>query len=124
MAKEYVISGATLKCSMGDSTSKLVVLPTSRVKLKGKPKANITDCKPMVNVKPLGKCKSMINPAVAAATAAAQGKLQPMPCTPMCSIWIGGKTNDLVGKKPALMKGDKAVCPLGAGMIQVKDSGQ
>jgi len=124
MPKEYAVDGATLECKWGDSKSKLAVLPTSRVKVGGKCKTNITDCKPMVNVKPCGKCKSMLNPAVAAATAAAQGKLQPMPCTPACSIWIGGKTNDLVGKKPALMKGDKTVCPLGVGMIQVKDSGQ
>ena len=124
MAKEYAVAGATLECKWGDSKSMLKILPTRKIKVGGKGKANISDCKPFVNVPPFGKCKSMVNPAVAAATAAAQGKLQPMPCTPTCSIWIGGKTNDLVGGMPALMKGDKAVCPLGAGMIEVKKSGQ
>jgi hypothetical protein len=124
MAKEYASDGATLECKWGDSKSKLKVLPGRKVKLGNNLKANIGDCKPFVNVKPFGKCKSMTNPAVIAATAAAQGKLQPMPCTPTCSIWLGGKPNDLVGGMPALMKGDKAVCPLGAGMIVVKESGQ
>ena len=78
----------------------------------------------MTNVMPFGMCKSMTNPAVAAATAAASGVLTPQPCTPACSAWIGGKTLVLVGSKPSLLKGDKAVCPLGAGMIEVKDSGQ
>lgn len=124
MAKEYAVHGATLECKMGDSKSKLKILPTRKEKLTGKRQANIGDAKPFVNVPAFGKCKSMINPAVASATAACNGKLQPMPCTPACSIWIGGKPDHMVEKMPALMKGDKAVCPLGAGMIKVTDSGQ
>jgi len=50
--------------------------------------------------------------------------LTPMPCVPACAMWLGGKTDVLVGGMPALMTGDKAVCPLGAGMIEVKQSGQ
>ena len=124
MAKEYVVNGAKLECKMGSASSNLVVLPQHRVKLGGKFKANIGDCKPMVNVMPFGKCKSLANPAVAAATAAAKGKLTPMPCTPACSIWISGKPDLLLDGMPALMRGDKALCPLGASMISVVDSGQ
>jgi len=124
MSKEYVVMGAQLECTFGQAPSNLIVLPQHRVQLGGKFKANIGDCKPMVNVPPFAMCQSMTNPAVAAATAAAMGALTPMPCTPMCSIWIGGKTDVLLDGMPALMKGDKAVCPLGAGMIEVKDSGQ
>ena len=124
MAKEYTVLGAQLKCPMGTAPSSLIVLPQHRVQLGGKFKANIGDCAPMVNVPPFGLCKSMANPAVAAATAANKGALTPMPCTPTCSIWIGGKTDLLIDGMPALMKGDKAVCPLGASMIEVKDSGQ
>ena len=124
MAKEYTVLGAQLKCPMGTAPSSLIVLPQHRVQLGGKFKANIGDCKPMVNVPPFGLCKSLANPAVAAATSAACGTLTPMPCTPACSIWIGGKTDLLIDGMPALMKGDKAVCPLGASMIEVKESGQ
>ena len=124
MPKEYVVNGAKLECSQGKASSKLIVLPINRVMLDGKPKANISDCKPFVNVMPFGMCDSKTNPGVIAATAAAQGVHTPVPCTPTCSIWLGGKPNVLVGGMPALMKSDKAVCPLGAGKIQIKDSGQ
>jgi hypothetical protein len=116
--------GAQLECTMGAAPSNLIVLPQHRVQLGGKFKANIGDCKPFVNVLPFGTCKSMANPAVASATAAAMGVLTQMPCTPTCSMWLGGKTDVLLDGIPALMTGDKAVCPLGAGMIEVKQSGQ
>ena len=124
MPKEYTVLSAQLKCPMGSAPSNLIVLPQHRVQLGGKLKANIGDCAPVTNVPPFGLCKSLVNPAVASATAAACGTLTPMPCTPACSIWIGGKTDLLIDGMPALMKGDKALCPLGAAMIEVADSGQ
>ncbi|MCL2152246.1 MAG: DUF4280 domain-containing protein [Oscillospiraceae bacterium] len=122
--KEYVVMGAKLECDQGKAPSKLIVLPTNRVNIKGKIKANITDCKPMVNVPPFGMCDSKTNPAVIAATAAAQGVHTPAPCTPGCSVWMGGKTDLTVAGKPALQKGDSVVCTIGAGKIEVKDCGQ
>jgi hypothetical protein len=124
MAKEYVVAGAKLKCSMGDSSSDLNVLPVHCVKLTDKLKANIGDCIPFTNVPAFGKCKSLINPAVAAATAAANGKLQPMPCTPTCSKWIPSKTDYMIDSQFPLMNTDKTICPLGMGMIEITDSGQ
>jgi len=123
MGKEYVVMGATLECSMGNANSKLIVLPVHRVQLKGKFRANIGDGKPFVNVPPFGMCQSMSNPAVASATAAASGVLTPMPCTPVCTMWIGGKTDVLVDNLPALLNSDKLVCSF-AGMIKITDSGQ
>jgi len=124
MGKEYAVMGAKLECDKGTAPSNLVVLPDRRLQVNGKLRAHILDCVPMTNVMPFGMCKSMTNPAVASATAAASGVLTPQPCTPTCSAWIGGKTLVLVSNKPSLLKGDKTVCPLGLGMIEVKESGQ
>jgi len=124
MPKEYVVDGASLECGMGDSSATLAVLPLHRVKLTDKLKANIGDCAPFVNVPPFGQCQSMANPAVAAATAANYGKLTPVPCTPACSSWIPSKTDYLLDGMNPLMDSDKALCPLGAAMIKVTDSGQ
>jgi hypothetical protein len=101
-----------------------MVLPLNRILCGGKPKANIGDAIPFLNILPFGTCKSRANPTVAAATAAAQGVLQQMPCTPVCAMWMGGKFNTLVGFLPALMDNCKLACMLGAGTISITDSGQ
>jgi hypothetical protein len=59
-----------------------------------------------------------------AATAANKGVLTPQPCKPKTSEWIGGKSNVKLEGKPALMTDDHIFCMQGAGMIEVKDSGQ
>lgn len=118
MAKEYVVMGAKLECNKGTAPSNLVVLPVHHVKLTDKLKANIGDCVPNTNVLPFAMCTSSVNPLVIANRGA------PVPCTPTCSIWINGKSDLLLDGMPALLTQDKAVCPLGAGMIEVKDSGQ
>ena len=121
---DYVVLGATLECPFGSAKSKLMVLPINRVLTGGKPKANIGDAIPFLNILPFGTCKSMANPTVAAATAAAQGVLQQMPCTPVCAMWMGGKINVLVGFLPALMDNCTLMCTFGAGMIKITNSGQ
>jgi len=101
-----------------------VVHPLKAVHLHGKNAASITDHKPMINIKPFGKCKSLANPVVAAATAAASGKLQEMPCIPnTIAPWIPGKLNALVKGKPALMDDCKCMC-MWAGVIKIEDAGQ
>jgi len=121
----YVCKGAKLKCSMGSSNSELgVVHPVKAVHLHGKNMASITDHKPVINIKPFGKCKSLANPVVAAATAAASGKLQEMPCIPnTIAPWVPGKLNVLVKGKPALTDDCKCMC-VWAGVIKVADAGQ
>jgi hypothetical protein len=89
--KFSLCDGATLKCSQGDATSVLGVLPIKNVFINDKPLAVISDTKPMVNIKPFGMCKSMANPTVAAATAANRGQLKKMPCIPnTASPWSEG----------------------------------
>ena len=121
----YVCKEAKLKCSMGDQQSNLGVMhPTQPVYLHGNNMANIMDHKPMTNIKPFGKCRSLANPTVAAATAANMGRLQPMPCMPnTTSPWLNGKTNVFVKGQQALMNNCKLMC-MWAGSIEITDEGQ
>ncbi|MDR2577714.1 MAG: DUF4280 domain-containing protein [Chitinispirillales bacterium] len=123
---DYVCSGAKLKCSMGSAQPALgVTHPINPVCLHGRPMANIKDNKLVINITPFGKCKSLANPTVAAATTAANGKLQEMPCTPVIiSSWTGGKNSVLVKGQPALMDNCKIKCEWGIGMIEITSAGQ
>ena len=124
MADSYVCSGATMKCSMGTSQARLTVLPSRTVFLAGQPMANISDHLTMVNLAPFGRCRSLGFPATAAATAAAHGKLTPMPCmhnTPF--PWMGGKNDYIVKGDPALLKSSTCQCMWG-GTISITDDGQ
>jgi hypothetical protein len=122
--KSYVVAGATLKCNKGDKQSKLKLPAHHRVYIKGIPQANINDFKPNVNVLPFGMCKSMSNPAVAAATAANKGRLKKMPCTPVLTMpWINGKEDKTVAGAPALLNKSTQMC-LYCGRITIKNDGQ
>jgi uncharacterized Zn-binding protein involved in type VI secretion len=82
------------------------------------------DHKPAVNIKPFGRCKSIVNPAVAAATAAANGKLQKMPCVPVTSLpWINGSKSVMIKGLPALMDSCKLMC-MWTGEIKIVNAGQ
>jgi len=120
----YVCSGAMIKCSMGMSPAILNVLPLKRVMNNGTPQANIMDNKSMVNIQPFGLCRSILNPTVASATAAAWGTLTPMPCIPNTPVpWLPGKLTMMVGNKPALQKSSKLMC-IYAGVISINNPGQ
>lgn len=124
MVDSYVCSGATMKCSMGTSQAKLTVLPSRTVFLTGQPMANISDHLSMVNLAPFGRCRSLGFPATASATAAAHGKLTPMPCmhnTPF--PWMNGKNDYIVKGDPALLKSSTCSCMWG-GTISITDDGQ
>lgn len=120
----YVCSGATMRCTMGTSQAKLTVLPVRTVYLTGQPMANISDHLTMINLAPFGRCRSMGFPATASATAAAHGKLTPMPCmhnTPF--PWMSGKMDYTVKGDPALLKTSTCSCMWG-GTISIISDGQ
>jgi hypothetical protein len=121
----YVCKGAKLKCSMGSGQSELDVFhPAKAVNLCGKAMAGIMDSKPMANIKPFGKCRSLANHAVAAATAANYGRLQEMPCIPNTpSTWLGGKINLIIKGSPALLDTSRCMC-MWAGVIEITYAGQ
>ncbi|MBI2781387.1 MAG: DUF4280 domain-containing protein [Chloroflexi bacterium] len=123
---EIVVNGAMLACTMAmpPGTSTFAVLPTTFVNAEGKPAATIMDNKPMANIPPFGMCKSQLNPATAAATAAALGTPTPGPCTPIIPApWAPGSSTVMVGNKPALTSSSSCMCTAG-GTISIKNAGQ
>ena len=117
-----VCMGATMKCSMGMTPCPLVVTPrNSTIQLK--PVANIMDNKPFVNIPSFGMCRSLANPAVASATAAAQGVLTPMPCIPNTPApWAPGNPLVFTQNFPTLTVSSKLMCMWG-GCIDFINSG-
>jgi hypothetical protein len=109
MPAEYVVEGATLECSLGVTSSKLLVAPPHGIELRGKNRANIGDGKPFINIAPFSACK-ITSP--------------PKPCTPACAMWTGGKADTLLQGLPALLNTDKIICTAGGGLIRITDSGQ
>lgn len=118
-----VCSGAQAMCSFGMAPSVLNALPTPRV-LCATPALTIADIAPGVNIAPFGMCSSILNPVVAAATAAKLGVLTPMPCVPsVAAPWAPGCTDVLIGGIPALESGSTAIC-MWAGIIKIIHPGQ
>jgi hypothetical protein len=111
MAMPAVKSGATLMCTFGLAPSTLRVLQPNR-------DATVADGTGMSNVPPFGMCQSMANPAVAAASAAARGVLTPMPCTPVCSMWVPGDPTTQIQGIPALTRTSQLMCAF-AGVITI-----
>ena len=123
-ADSYVCSGATMKCTFGDRKAKLTVYPDRTVFLTGQPMANISDHTSLYNIAPFGKCHTTAFPPTGAATAAAHGKLTPMPCIPGTnSNWLHGKDDYIIKGNPALLKSSFCRCCYG-GVITITDDGQ
>ena len=120
---KLVTAGAMMTCSFGVAPSALVVTPENKL-LAGAPGATIMDNIPMKNIPPFAMCNSLANPQVAAATAAAQGVLTPMPCVPVIPApWVPGAVKTLISNKPALHDGCKCMCAWG-GVIGFSTPGQ
>ena len=120
----YVCSGATMRCSFGDKSAKLTVYPDRTVFLTGQPMANISDHTSLYNIAPFGKCHTTRYPATGAATAAAHGRLTPMPCVPgTMTNWRNGKDDYIIKGSPALLKSSYCKCCYG-GIIRIVKDGQ
>jgi hypothetical protein len=118
-----VVNGAQIACSFGAVEPALIVEPTNRVASGGQPAATIMDFKPGVNIPPFGMCSSLGNEAVSTATAAANGVLTPMPCTPVTTPWKPGSETVLIAGQPALTNSSTCNCAFG-GVITILMPGQ
>ena len=124
MGDTYVVTSAMMTCSFGMAPSSFVANPARLILLSGKTKGNIMDFQPISNIPPFSMCVTLSNPTVAAATAAAQGVLTPMPCIPVIvSPWAPGNPKVLVQGQPALMKSCQCMCAWG-GVIKFTTDGQ
>lgn len=98
--------------------------PDRTIWLTGQPQANISDHVPMRNIAPFGRCHTTAYPATGAATAAAHGKLTPMPCVPNTPFpWMSGKNDVILKGQPALLKSSTCKCVWG-GTITITFDGQ
>lgn len=118
-----VVTGATLACPFGTQTSVFKATNAPLMKCAGKTIGNIMDGSAGTNISPFGLCKTLSNPEVAAATAAALGVLTPQPCKPQTKVWTPGSATLLIGGKPILSQSSTCNCLYGGG-ITVTNPGQ
>ena len=120
--KRLVVHGATLRCDQGTTPGSLSVLPAG-VSGTERAAATVSDHVAMKNLPPLGACRSLANPQVAAASAAAMGVLTPQPCVPVTpAAWSVEAPGVSVGGAPALVEGARCACAWG-GTIRVESPG-
>lgn len=108
-------TGTTLQCSMGAAPSVFVARPAPGApQILGAMHAATIDQILPANILPFGMCQSMANPSVASATAAAQGTLTPMPCTPMVATpWAPPAVSSFNTMIPLATVSSKCVCSFG-----------
>lgn len=122
MAK-LVVNGATLMCDQGAAPSTLVVLPTGNADAGRAALATVADHQPNSNIVPFGMCRSLANPMVQSATAAAMGALTPAPCVPNTTTpWTPGSTRGDIRGVALLTSSSTCMC-LWAGTITIATAG-
>jgi hypothetical protein len=121
---QLVSLGAVLSCSFGSAPMPMLVPPEVPVLTDMLDAATIFDFVPLENIPSFGMCSSLANPEVAAATAAAEGVLTPMPCIPVTtSPWFPGAPEVLLEGMPALCTGSMCLCDW-LGEITIDEPGQ
>ena len=121
---EMIATGASAVCSFGTAPGTINATSQAACLVEGKPAATIQDAQP-ANITPFGMCTSLLNPQVAAATAAAMGVLTPQPCMLVpAGTWAPMKPGVLLGGQPCLTRDSTLMCSNGGGMISITVPGQ
>ena len=121
---EMIATGASAVCSFGTAPGTINATSQAACLVEGKPAATIQDAQP-ANITPFGMCTSLLNPQVAAATAAAMGVLTPQPCMLVpAGTWTPMKPGVLLGGQPCLTRYSTLMCSNGGGMICITVPGQ
>ena len=119
-----VVASARLACSQGSAPAPLFVAPGQRETIDRRPVATVMDCAALANIQPFGLCRSLANPEVAEASAAAHGALMPRPCRPVpLGPWEPGSRCRKQAGMPLLTQPSTCHCAW-AGVISVIDPGQ
>lgn len=120
---QFLTTATLLECNMG-----MAPIPFVADELPGAPKemgltaATIVQFVPMKNIMPFGMCKSLANPTVASATAAAMGALTPMPCVPVTAApWAPPSVCTKHMGIPMATASSVCVCSFG-GLIKVSQA--
>lgn len=111
------VQGAMCACSFGTTPVPLTVTSQQTVTICGSPAATLFDGTPL-NVASFGMCSNPLNPAVAAATAAAFGTPTPAPCVPVTVAWMPGSPTVQVCGRVLLQNQSMLRCSYG-GVIQI-----
>ena len=117
-SKEYVVHGATLKCTMGNKSTSLRVTNNRKYTMKGKKVATIMDFVPALNLMPpvgtFGICKPY-------STVPPPGNL----CTPaLIGPWKMPYMPKTVGMLRPLLGNSCIMCGRGGGMVTISKTGQ
>jgi hypothetical protein len=117
-----VVHGAQLRCNQGTAPASLRVARSAASDDEA-PAATVRDHAPGDNVPGFGQCQSLANPAVASATAAANGTLTPQKCDPVLpGPWTPGSSHVLIGEDAALTNDSKCSCTW-SGVVEITDAG-
>ncbi|MWP49534.1 DUF4280 domain-containing protein [Gilliamella sp. Lep-s35] len=114
---EFVIDGATIKCTMGDKSASLKVTSNFSVYIKNKRVATALDC---TNV-------NMMPPLVTFGTCKPYKAVPPPGC--LCTFiptgpWRGTYAKKTIGGKKVLIGSSYLICPRAAGKISITKTGQ
>ncbi|MBO4578404.1 MAG: DUF4280 domain-containing protein [Paludibacteraceae bacterium] len=111
---KFVCNNAKMQCSFGMIPGTFIVVDPMRPKLNSAMAiGNVMDNKPMVNITSFGMCRSLANPSVASATAAALGTLTPMPCVPVIPAPWAPPGQVMIANVPVLLDNCKCMCAWG-----------
>jgi len=103
--KEYVTTGALLKCSCGSMPTPLTSSNTT-VEIAGQLACTTSDKIPLVNIVPFGICKTT-----------------KIPCMPALTVWLDFQWDVKFGGANPLLNTSWIMCGLG-GKVEVQHTGQ